>query len=215
MDESIVERIIALMEYYSLSPSAFADRIDVQRSSMSHLVSGRNKPSLDFIQKVLNQFIDINPTWLIMGTGPMKQLALFDDSGKVSEPVPLPITAPPTDTETTTNQEVIPPKAATLQEEIKQNSTAVETVPTANSLQTEWGNSISESMQPEQVIAPTPEPKVQPNPVPPVAPVIQHPNPANIASVETSKEKTMNNDKKVVKIVFFYSDNTFESFNPQ
>jgi len=204
------------MEYYSLSPSAFADRIDVQRSSMSHLVSGRNKPSLDFIQKVLNQFIDINPTWLIMGTGPMKQLALFDDSGKVSEPVPLPITTQPTDNEKTTNQEVTPKKSVTVQEEIKQNPATVETAPPANNIQTEWGNSITESIQqPEQVIAPTPEPKVQPNPVPFVTPPIQHPNPTNAASVETSKEKTMNNDKKVVKIVFFYSDNTFESFNPQ
>ena len=146
----------------------------------------------------------------------MKQLALFDDSGKVSEPVPLPITTQPTDTETTTNQEVIPPKTALLQEEIKQNIIAVETAPTANSVQTEWGNSVTESMQqPEQVIAPAPEPKVQPNPVPSVTPPIQNPNPVNTVSVETSKEKTMNNDKKVVKIVFFYSDNTFESFNPQ
>ncbi len=48
-----------------MSPTAFADKIGVQRSSISHILSGRNKPSFDIIQKVLRTFPDIDPNWLI------------------------------------------------------------------------------------------------------------------------------------------------------
>ena len=49
----LLDRIQYLMKLNNLSPSAFADQIDVPRSSMSHLLSGRNKPSLEFIQKII------------------------------------------------------------------------------------------------------------------------------------------------------------------
>ena len=67
----MTERIIALMDYFHMTPGQFADRISVQRSSISHLLSGRNKPSLEFIQKVLRQFPEINSDWLILGNGEM------------------------------------------------------------------------------------------------------------------------------------------------
>lgn len=54
-----------------LSSSQFADRIGVQRSSVSHVLSGRNKPGFDFIQKLLTAFPEINGDWLITGKGEM------------------------------------------------------------------------------------------------------------------------------------------------
>ncbi len=66
---SIAKRLNRIMEYYELTPSAFADQIDVQRSSISHLLSGRNKPSLDFVMKVLEQFPEVELQWLINGKG--------------------------------------------------------------------------------------------------------------------------------------------------
>ena len=54
-----------------LSSSQFADRIGVQRSSVSHVLSGRNKPGFDFIQKILAAFPEINGDWLITGSGEM------------------------------------------------------------------------------------------------------------------------------------------------
>lgn len=48
-----------------ISPSYFADAIGVQRSSISHILSGRNKPSLDLIQKILKIFPDIDRDWLL------------------------------------------------------------------------------------------------------------------------------------------------------
>lgn len=57
------------MEYYQLSASAFADRIQVPRSSISHLLSGRNKPSLDFVLKVVKEFSEVELYWLLNGKG--------------------------------------------------------------------------------------------------------------------------------------------------
>ena len=52
----MIERLKLILDYYNLSASSFADKIDVPRSSISHLLSGRNKPSLDFIIKVETAF---------------------------------------------------------------------------------------------------------------------------------------------------------------
>jgi plasmid maintenance system antidote protein VapI len=65
------ERLNDIMAYYSLSASAFAELIHVQRSSISHVLSGRNKPSLDFILKLNAAFPDINLYWLLNNTGDM------------------------------------------------------------------------------------------------------------------------------------------------
>ena len=51
----------------NLNASSFADRVGVQRSSVSHILTGRNKPSLDFIQKTLKEFPRVNGDWLITG----------------------------------------------------------------------------------------------------------------------------------------------------
>ena len=63
------DRLKHLMDYYQLSASAFADRIQVQRSSISHLLSGRNKPSLDFVLKVIKEFDEVELYWLLNGKG--------------------------------------------------------------------------------------------------------------------------------------------------
>ena len=52
-----------------MNASSFADKIGVQRSSISHLLSGRNKPSLDFVMKILDIFPDINLYWILNGKG--------------------------------------------------------------------------------------------------------------------------------------------------
>ncbi len=62
-------RIQKIMEYHKLSASSFADKVGVQRSSISHLLSGRNKPSLDFVLKVTSVFNDVELQWLLNGKG--------------------------------------------------------------------------------------------------------------------------------------------------
>ncbi len=70
-DFAMKERLIQLLDLEQLSPSKFADIIGVQRSSISHVISGRNKPSFDFLQKTLKAFPGLNASWLMLGDGTM------------------------------------------------------------------------------------------------------------------------------------------------
>ena len=65
------EKIEQIIESEGLTPSKFADLIEVQRSNISHILAGRNKPSLDFIYKILNTFPAISAEWLLSDNGPM------------------------------------------------------------------------------------------------------------------------------------------------
>ena len=67
--DDFVKRLETLLEYYNLNASSFADKIGVQRSSLSHLLSGRNKPSLDFILKILEVFPEVDLYWILNGKG--------------------------------------------------------------------------------------------------------------------------------------------------
>lgn len=63
------KRLQKVLDFYGLSATAFSEKIDFNRSTISHLLSGRNKPSLDFVMKVLNQFPEVGLYWLLNGTG--------------------------------------------------------------------------------------------------------------------------------------------------
>ena len=65
------DQIQEILRREDLSSSQFADKIGVQRSSVSHVLSGRNKPGFDFIHKILDAFPGINADWLITGFGEM------------------------------------------------------------------------------------------------------------------------------------------------
>ena len=67
--DNFIKRLEIVLEYYALNASSFADKIGVQRSSLSHLLSGRNKPSLDFILKITAIFPDVDLYWILNGTG--------------------------------------------------------------------------------------------------------------------------------------------------
>ena len=65
------ERLKNWMEIEGLKSSALADSIGVNRATISHILSGRNKPSIDFFQKLLSTYPDLNSNWLITGIGYM------------------------------------------------------------------------------------------------------------------------------------------------
>lgn len=67
--DDFIKRLEIILDYYNLTASAFADKISVQRSSLSHLLSGRNKPSLDFIIKVIEIFPEVDLYWILNGKG--------------------------------------------------------------------------------------------------------------------------------------------------
>jgi len=62
-------RLNKILEYYDISAASFADKIEVGRSSISHILSGRNKPSLDFVMKVVKNFPEVELYWLLNGKG--------------------------------------------------------------------------------------------------------------------------------------------------
>jgi len=90
---SIGDRIRLLMHFKKLNATQLAEIIDVQRSSISHILTGRNKPSLDFVQRVVKEFPEVNYEWLLNGTGKLNQ----------SQPVAKPMDEP----KTTTNDTIV------------------------------------------------------------------------------------------------------------
>jgi len=67
--DDFIKRLEILLEFYNLSASVFADKMGVQRSGLSHLMSGRNKPSLDFVMKIVENFPEVDLYWLLNGEG--------------------------------------------------------------------------------------------------------------------------------------------------
>lgn len=67
--ENFIKRLQKVIDFYGESASSFAEKIGVQRSSISHILSGRNKPSLDFVMKVLSSYPEVELYWLMNGKG--------------------------------------------------------------------------------------------------------------------------------------------------
>ncbi|OOG78490.1 helix-turn-helix transcriptional regulator [Flavobacterium sp. A45] len=80
--DDFIKRVEIILDYYSLNASSFADKIGVQRSSMSHLLSGRNKPSLDFILKIIDIFPDVDLYWILNGKGVFPKKTEIDENLK-------------------------------------------------------------------------------------------------------------------------------------
>jgi len=86
--DAFLKRLEQLMENHQLNAAAFAKKIGVQRSSVSHILSRRNKPSLEFILKVQAEFTEADFDWLLLGarkkSSPTSNQLLVDQ-GKVDE----------------------------------------------------------------------------------------------------------------------------------
>jgi transcriptional regulator with XRE-family HTH domain len=118
------ERLTTLLKAEQLSPAQFADLMGIQRSNVSHLMAGRNKPGYDFFLTFLQKFPTVNIEWLISGRGKMykdmETKSLFPEFASQPDPkstaIPdTPVATPPTpETSAPTSelQAVIPAKAA-------------------------------------------------------------------------------------------------------
>lgn len=79
-------RIKKWIEFNKLNSSQFAKKINVNRSNITHLLSGRNKPSIDFLDKLIRAYPEINANWLISGIGNMCVLEK-EEKKEVSKPI--------------------------------------------------------------------------------------------------------------------------------
>jgi transcriptional regulator with XRE-family HTH domain len=77
------ERLLEFLRNENKSSAQLAEEIGVQASGISHILSGRNNPSLDFILKMLEKYKFISTDWLLFGRGSMykegKMQNLFDE----------------------------------------------------------------------------------------------------------------------------------------
>ena len=102
------DRLSQFLQLEQLSPARFADILGVQRSGISHILSGRNKPGFDFIEKVLTKFPEMNAEWLITGKGktykeqsiqePTQPSLLWPEPEQTPAPIPI-FTSPPPSSE--------------------------------------------------------------------------------------------------------------------
>lgn len=67
--DDFAKRLQKVIDFYAETASSFSDKIGVQRSSISHILSGRNKPSLDFVLKILSTYPEVELYWLLNGKG--------------------------------------------------------------------------------------------------------------------------------------------------
>ncbi len=75
MDEINI-RVLSIMDGKQLTKSGFASLLEISLPMLTHISTGRNKPGLELIQKILIKFPEINPDWLILGVGTMKRSAV-------------------------------------------------------------------------------------------------------------------------------------------
>lgn len=83
--DGIHDRIALIISTKGMTNADFAEKIEVQPSNISHIMSGRNKPSLDLVMKIMKRFPELRTEWLLHGKGAMnKDYSLFD----AAEPTP-------------------------------------------------------------------------------------------------------------------------------
>jgi len=159
------DRLLKLLDTEQLSSSKFADVIGVQRSSVSHILSGRNKPSFDFLQKTLKAFPLLNADWLILAEGDMYE----DMSNYVS--------------------------GGLFDQSVKEEGGSA-TVPTTNAA-TESVKSSPEASNKDNISA------------------VSVDNPAIDAENDLREEQnSLAEVKKVSRVILFYSDNSFHTYEP-
>jgi transcriptional regulator with XRE-family HTH domain len=151
--KSFSERISLVLQHYNLQPKDLAEKCGVQRSAISHLINGRNRPSVTFLSSLSDNYPELDTRWLLHGKG-----AMFTS---VTETTTL-----PADTDVTDSK------------------------PASNAMKSAVTNVTS-----TQSIAQ------------PVAP-------ENLPGVHQANE-VKSKEKEIQRIIVFYNDGTFDSYNPQ
>ncbi len=120
-NELIAKRLKIICDEYDLSAAAFAEKVHVGRATISHILSGRNKPSLEFILKVHTAFPTVDLYWLLYGQGNFPK-AIGNQKNQTNLPEPdedqnnrATIGSPPA-------SEIIPPPSSTSKSEATSSS---------------------------------------------------------------------------------------------
>lgn len=199
----MIDRIKQVMDYSQLSTTSFADTIGISRSGLTHLLTGRNQPSLDVARKILAKFPEISTEWLIMGMGDM----IRTDNQEVQTAQPS-SEAPDSDQHLAENSKMMQ-QADLFGEYVTQDDSEDDVVDPRHE-QTEEPVAVDGAA--ETVLIPQPLPASTPAPI--QNQVVR--TRVKSAPAPNKRERTVGNvpvqEKKLQKIVFFYDDHTFEVF---
>jgi transcriptional regulator with XRE-family HTH domain len=155
------EKILKIMQAEEMNALQFASEIGIQSSTLSHILNGRNKPSLDVVKKILNRFRTVNADWLILDSGTIYRQEKHSQT--------------PT---------LFPPDDENISDSANYTSNRRQNFNTENS-----------SEKSEQPVKTAHSAQIE-----------------NSAAPETIFTKVA--DKKVNKIIVYYTDNTFQEFTP-
>ena len=90
-NEEMKDRIAHIIRAKNLTAAEFAMRLGIQPSNVSHLLAGRNNPSLEFVRKLKETFPEYNLDWIVFGLGPMTVSdPLYERKAVVDEPLATP-----------------------------------------------------------------------------------------------------------------------------
>lgn len=81
------EKLLNLMKSEQLTASKLAELLDIQPSGISHILSGRNKPSFDLVQKILRRFPRVNPDWLLLDKDEMYRTVNIESQPTISQSI--------------------------------------------------------------------------------------------------------------------------------
>lgn len=79
-------RLKQFLDAENISQSQFADTIRVVRASVSHVLSGRNNPSYEFIKAIMTSYPQLNMEWLMLGKGKMYKSPTSETTAPLPEP---------------------------------------------------------------------------------------------------------------------------------
>ena len=185
------DRITLLIKAKNLTAAQFADEIGVQKSSISHILSGRNNASLDFIQKILLTYPEVNMEWLMFGKGPLFKST--DTVVKPSNDESLNTIQPLDLTHVDLFSELMPKKSTDFR---KENDLSQEAHPEETMSQEVLENEESASMHKNK------------EKIPAELPVRKTDNTMISSGYNVTGTRT------ILKIVEFYSDNSYREFFP-
>ncbi len=182
----MIDRINLILKANNITARQFAEEIGIQPSGMSHILGGRNNPSLDFVTKVINRYPEIDANWLLLGRGAM-------------------ITNSPT-----------APSAESLSPTLTQNNDLGLEAPNEHGIlfspRIEETKPVDTSID-NEYLEPSDLPIVPNNEEPATYEQTSTTTPHKIESKQTLPQAG-NEGRRLVKLLFIYSDNTFEECIP-
>lgn len=233
----MVDRINLILKAKNLTSRQFAEEIGIQPSGMSHILSGRNRPSLDFVMKVVSRYPEIDIKWLTLGEGEMYSSNI---PVKKNERRSQPDLFSAMEEESIYGNDSMEPETIVKQEQtalMANESTLSSDAPSSPVLPSEQPSNVSSLPQSSASASPSLSPSpssssssspsfqelssFQSAPISTPEPVKRSEQVEQIQPVEKDRQTDIEQPysgmpiKKIVKVVMFYDDHTFAEYYPE